>query len=320
MRNLNWSGVASVVCLAALQLVHAQAPATEPKFEVASIKPSQSPMEMMRAGRGMGAAGPVFSGQHVQIGTMAVSNMIAAAYRSDVSHLTEPAWTTTTYFSVEAVMPEGTTKDQFPEMIRALLTDRFHLSAHKAMTDLPAYVLTLAKPGTKLKPPAELDKTGCDAWRDDPQFPGAKVCMASEMADGVRNAITIRTDSKMGPQRFTTKREGSVMELYKITVPQFADYLGGAIMAVPNRNQYPIMQVIDKTGLEGQFHISVEREFEDAALSPADGPVQRIPITPDLVANEIMRGLSKEGLKLEKTTAPVEMVVVDRIDQAPTEN
>ncbi len=103
-------------------------------------------------------------------------------------------------------------------------------------------------------------------------------------------------------------------------MPQLADYLSGAIMAVPNRNQYPLMQVIDKTGLDGQFHVLVERQFEDAALSPADGPVQHMPINPDLVAGEIMRGLSKEGLKLEKTTAPVEMVVVDRIEQMPTGN
>ena len=69
-----------------------------------------------------------------------------------------------------------------------------------------------------------------------------------------------------------------------------------------------------------KWDVTVERAFEDVALSPQDGPTVPIPMTPALIAGELMRGFTKMGLSLEKITAPVEMVVVDRLDQTPTEN
>jgi hypothetical protein len=179
--------------------VMAQTPVSGPKFEVASVKVSQSPMEMIRAGRGMVSGAPVFSGTRVEIGSMAMKNMIAAAYRLDLQHVTGPAWTTQTFFAIQAVMPDGATKEQFPEMLRALLEERFHLVAQRSVSDQPAYVLTVAKNGLKLKAASEVDRSGCDQWRDDPAFSGAKTCSVVQQPDGDRTTVTIRTDSKWGP-------------------------------------------------------------------------------------------------------------------------
>ena len=110
-------------------------------------------------------------------------------------------------------------------------------------------------------------------------------------------------------------------EFFAITMPQLVDYLAGALKSAgPGLAQGPYVPILDRTELQGQWRLTVERVFVDNALSPPDGPVQRMPITTSVVADELAVGLSKMGLKLEKTTAPIEMIVVDHLDQTPTEN
>jgi uncharacterized protein (TIGR03435 family) len=108
------------------------------------------------------------------------------------------------------------------------------------------------------------------------------------------------------------------MEFFRITMPQLADYLTNTITNA--HGQGPLVPVVDRTGLEGPWNIVVERVYEDAAAGPPDAPITPIPITPMLVLDELSRGLTKSGLKLEKTTAPIEMLVVDSADKIPTEN
>lgn len=311
---------ATALMVAALALLRLVAQTTTPKLEVASVKVGQSPIEMMRAGRMPGPAGPVFSGLRVEIGSMALKNLVAVAYRTDIQHVTAPAWTLQSFFTIQAVMPEGATKEQFPEMLRALLEERFHMTAQRLVSDQLAYALTVAKNGPKLKTPGEVDRSGCDTWIDDRQIAGAKTCNSVLQPDGDRTTVAIRTDTKWGPQRVESTRRASETEFFAITMPQLVDYLTGALKAGPGLAQGSFVPVLDRTELQGKWRLTVERVFSDAAMSPPEGPVQHMPITTSLIADELSAGLSKMGLKLEKTTAPVEMIVVNRLDQTPTEN
>jgi uncharacterized protein (TIGR03435 family) len=187
-------------------------------------------------------------------------------------------------------------------------------------TDQAAYALTVAKGGHKMKPAREVDKTGCDTWTDDRQTTGATTCTRVMEADDGRTTITVRTDSKWGPMRTSTSKRATDVEFFAITMPQLAEYLSGVVMQGPSHRTIAYTQVIDKTALAGKWDVTVERAFEDVALSPQDGPTIPIPITPALIAGELTRGFARMGLSLEKTTVPVEMVVIDHLDQAPTEN
>lgn len=310
----------AAICIACAVLSAQTSPASGPNFEVASIKVSQSPVEMMRAGRGTVSSGPVFSGTRVDIGTMVMKNLIATAYGTDLQHVTAPAWTLQSFFAIQAVMPEGATREQFPDMLKALLEERFHMAAQRATSDQTAYALTVAKNGSKMKPAVEVNRSGCDTWIDDRVIAGAKTCNTVLQPDGDRITVTVRTDTKWGPQRSELSKTRSDVEFFAITMPQLADYLTGALKAGPGLAQAALVPVLDRTELEGKWHLTVERVFEDVALSAPGGPVERIPITATLIASELMAGLSKMGLKLEKTTTPIEMIVVDRLDQTPTEN
>jgi hypothetical protein len=109
---------------------------TAAKFEVASIKPAPTALEMMRAGT-FAPPGPAFSGTRVTIARMAMRELIANAYGIDVQKVTGPSWIIEKNFAIQATMPEGASKDQFPRMLRSLLEDRFHLSANPARQTCP---------------------------------------------------------------------------------------------------------------------------------------------------------------------------------------
>ena len=63
-----------------------------------------------------------------------------------------------------------------------------------------------------------------------------------------------------------------------------------------------VAKVVDRTGLEGAFDVVIDETFGD------------------LAAATITASLERQGLRLEKTMAPAEKIVVDHLDKVPTEN
>jgi uncharacterized protein (TIGR03435 family) len=58
-----------------------------------------------------------------------------------------------TLYDITAKAEDGSApkRDEFREMLRALLVDRFHLKVHREMKEMPVYALTAGRNGTKLK-------------------------------------------------------------------------------------------------------------------------------------------------------------------------
>lgn len=76
----------------------------------------------------------------------------------------EPSWSTTDGFDIQAkVAPADVptlakmTFEQRRTMFQQILTDRFKMAVHHETRELPIYVLTVAKSGSKLKPSAPDD-------------------------------------------------------------------------------------------------------------------------------------------------------------------
>src|SRR6185437_10301848 len=69
-----------------------------------------------------------------------------------------PDWIEQARFDIVAKLPEGTTQDQIPEMLVALLADRFKLTVHRENKEHAIYALVAGKNGPKLKP-AEVQNT-----------------------------------------------------------------------------------------------------------------------------------------------------------------
>ena len=69
--------------------------------------------------------------------------------------------------------------------------------------------------------------------------------------------------------------------------------------AGPNQ---PVVKVVDRTGIPGAWDVILDSTTGDATLS------------------FLSASLAKQGLRLERTTIPLETVVIDKLDRMPTEN
>jgi bla regulator protein BlaR1 len=114
-----------------------------PKFEVASIKPSNS--EDRR---------PFFNqteGQYTVRNTT-VRRLIQAAYMiKDFQIAGGPEWMSSDLYDINAKPEAPVPWEQMAEMVKSLLADRFQLVIRKETKEMPVYALMVAKNGSKLK-------------------------------------------------------------------------------------------------------------------------------------------------------------------------
>jgi uncharacterized protein (TIGR03435 family) len=147
--------VLSMALCAAGTSIHAQQaanhPATTPqaaqpeRFEVASIRPSHADPKHARNNKPGSAR---YSARNVPLRIL-----IAEAYDVDSDHIRSPHWIEEQYYDIEA-KAEGDaprTHKQFAPMLRQLLEERFHMSAHHETIYKAGYALVIAKGGPTLK-------------------------------------------------------------------------------------------------------------------------------------------------------------------------
>jgi len=312
--------------------------AASPKlaFEVASVKPSPplDPVKIradMEAGK-MPRLGAHVSADRAEYIQLTLKGLIAEAYKVKAYQISGPEWLGSERFDVEATMPQGASKNDAPAMLQALLEDRFKLVAHRETADQKVLALVVGKNGTKLK-----ESTA----NPQPIDPNAPLKPGQMMMDGPN-----------GPMRMTRNPDGSVtfdmgvkgtitqkldaqnqairMESSMVTMAGFADTLSAILAPMGGR------QVVDMTGLKGNYEVAVEISLSDLmalARSEGFGPPPPPPgggasanSGPAATASEpgggtsIYQSVEQMGLKLEERKAPVEELVIDHVEKMPTEN
>lgn len=285
----------AVICFAAACAVSAQSPPGAPKFEVASVRLT-SPLDQAAGVPGAGAK-VTFSGARLNVDGLVLRAAIAEAWGLPMYRVIGADWTSLARVVIHAVMPEGATKEQVPAMLKALFEERFHLVAHLTNNVQPAYALVLGKKALKLSPPREIDSSACAEWIDELSFSGGQRCNTSrQMGEGI--AITlVKTAGETGPARMEITNGNTHTEYFRITMQQLAQ-----LLSIPGGRGSPGLPVVDRTGIAGARDIVLDRNCLDADCeTDADA-------------------LEKIGLKLEKTNAPIEQLVIDQIDKVPTEN
>ncbi len=74
----------------------------------------------------------VLDGAHVDIRLMSLRDLIILAYRIKPYQLPgTPDWMKTEVFDIVATIPQGVTSAAVPEMLQALLAERFGLRIHR---------------------------------------------------------------------------------------------------------------------------------------------------------------------------------------------
>src|SRR5215510_5816035 len=143
-------------------------------FEVASVKPNKSGLPSMNLGRPLGRT---YTATNV-----ALRNVIALAYGIPVGRVVGPsligaASTDLRFvggdrFDISATLPQGSSVDQVPAMLRALLSDRFKMVAHKEVREAPTYALVLAR--NDGRPGPQLRKVSIDCEAEEAVIPAAR--------------------------------------------------------------------------------------------------------------------------------------------------
>lgn len=297
----------------------AQTPSPEIAFEAATVKPSPpAGMGPVRIGTrgGPGTADP----GRFTCDRCNLAQLISTAYDINYVQITGPSWLREPQFDIVAKVPDGTTKEQFRQMMQNLLIERFKLAAHREKKDLPIYELTLAKAGAKLKEstgPAEMpDPDGrAPAPPPPPPPPGAFVGRGSDGG--------APQPPPFPPGRFPMMMmtpTGARWRLIDEPMDKFAVQLQGMVGR----------PVRDATGLSGKYDF--ELSFAPTAgqsLMPGGPPIRLPPpggpdsagAAPEDSGPTIFAALQDQlGLKLESKKGPVDTLVIDHIEKTPTEN
>jgi uncharacterized protein (TIGR03435 family) len=275
----NYDGMrvfASFACLASLGLAFAQQPSDGPKFEVASIKSSDpDPQNTMFIG--MSADGAM-----VNYTNITLLDCIRGAYRVRDFQIVGPDWMTKARFAISAKLPDGSTPDQIPEMLQALLADRFKLEIRREMKEQNVYVLAVGNGGAKLKQ--------SDAKPDD------------------NDDKALGPDGKPRASMMVGVRPGGIF----ITAPSASLASLAGLMS-----RFTARPVVDATGLAGDydFNLSFAPEINNSSLILESVPDGAIDSTPS-----VFDAVKQYGLRLDARKAPLEMIIVTRLEKTPIEN
>jgi uncharacterized protein (TIGR03435 family) len=300
-------------------------------FDVATVKPSP-PLDMQKLAADMQAGkmpnfGPRVEGLRAQYTYMALKDLIALAYDVKAYQITGPAWLASERFDIVAEMPDGSKKDDAKDMLRSLLEERFKLTVHKETQEHPVYALVVAKGGSKMKEspaPKPIDP-------DAPLKPGE---MKMDTANGpaiVKQGPDGSATVNMGEKGIVTQKMDMANQALQLTsdtvsMQGFADMLTNVMQMGGGGGR----QVVDQTGLKGNYQISLEIPMA-AMIQAARAAGVDVPGGPGANKNAaeaedpgggstIFESVNALGLRLESTKASVQQLVVDSAEKAPTEN
>jgi uncharacterized protein (TIGR03435 family) len=302
---------------------HAQTPAASlPTFEVASIKPAELPTPAQVAS-GKLHVGMNIDAARVDIGTLSLGDLIRIAYRVKAYQVSGPSWMNSARFDIVAKMPSGATREQVPEMLQALLAERFKLTLHHESKEHAVYALVVGKGGSKLKESAPDADAGATGGPDGAPAAAADNRQIRVNTDG--KGVVIAGGENAGWSRMSMGQNGMMhMEMKRVKASALADML----------SRFVDRPVVDMTDLKGSYDVALDLSMEDLrnvaraagmavpGMAPAGGGAD-VAHPADAASDpgaSIFAAVQELGLKLEPRKAPLDLLVIDHLEKTPTEN
>lgn len=267
-------------------------------FEVATVKPDSSDKDP-QVNFVLGP-GDVYAktGGRLRASNISLLDYVRFAYKltdgqARILQAAGPSWIATKKFDIEAKSENpDPTKDQMRLMMQSLLAMRFALAVHSEMREMPVLALVLAKPGKlgpELRPHAQGDEECMNVVTGADSSPTISSACGGLVSAGVPIAPS---HVRLGGR--------------KIPIALIAAHLGE--MAQFDR------PIVDETGLRGTFDLVLEwgPDYPLGSTGPSDH---------DAMQTNVMEALQDQlGLKLKRENAAVKVLVIDHIDERPTEN
>jgi uncharacterized protein (TIGR03435 family) len=307
--------------------------AQTPVFEVASIRAASPPTpEAVRSGQFH--RGAKIDGTRLDFGYISLWELLPYAFRAKEYQIVRPEWTRDSTWNILANLPAGTSRPQAPDMMLALLKDRFKLTSHVEKREQQVYQLVVAAGGPKV----ELS-TGGDFKLWDGSFPGFGF------------GGLLRGDTTISGRIMEQPNCGQRWEFVPLPMSAFVDAL----------TMFLDKPVIDETKLKGDYKVYLEINAETMTAmnqnmmrgmalpgggggggggrsgggdgkqaprpegnpaAPAQGLAQCMEAESQSGGSTAMlfKAVQKLGLNLQQTKAPIDTIVVDHMEKTPTEN
>jgi len=276
-------------------------------FEAASVKPTGPGGGPF--GRTTGGPGTRDPGR-IRYSNMTLKAVLLTAFGVDELQIEGPGWMETERFDIDATMPGNTTSEQFREMLRNLLVERFKIALHRETKEVPAHTLVVARNGLRIAESA-----------------------SSDSPDGAAPARGVP------PQQFERDRDGfpklpagGPPGLLQFVVLHRARLQGRlqTMAELAARLAYLLGQpVVDGTRLTGKYDFTLTFATEGTAISKAVGP----PLPPtggnappaavegDVAAPDLFSAVQSQlGLRLESKKATMEVIAIDHAEKTPVAN
>ncbi len=253
---------------------------TQPKFEVASIKPSNSDDRR-----------PLFDiqpGGRLTLSNFTVKRLMQMAYNAkDFQISGGPGWIGSDIFDITAKAEgSGANFDEIKLMLQSLLAERFQLVMWRDTKEMPVYALVVDKNGPKFKAASESDPNIID------------LSQRPDLKGGARPRFTIIRRGRLTAQ-------GTNMAM---VTSQLSDFLGRTVVdktALTGTYDLKLEWVPDENQVAMFQTMSVPEGF--GAPRDWQGP-------------SLFAALQEQlGLKLESQKGPVEIFTIERIER-PSEN
>ena len=281
-------------------------------FEVASVKPSP-PLDAQTVRSGQFLPFMRVDKARVDISRMTLAGIISAAFRVKQYQVSGPGWqdlgpTGGPSFDVHATLPEGATEKDVPDMLQALLVERFGLKFHRDSSEQAVYAMVVGKNGPKMKeslpeepPPA--GETGSSSANKPPEM----------KIDG-NGGGTVR-GGPSGNMRMRMQDGIMHMEMERVSMDRLAAML----------SQFVDRPVVNMTDLKGDFQVTLDlansiaidagrRMGRPDDTGHADGEA------PDPGGSTIFQSVQNLGLKLDARKSDIERLIIDHVEKAPSEN
>jgi|SRR5579863_46970 len=273
-----------------------------PEFEVASIRTSAPITQGVTAGVHV-------DGAQVSCLQLSLRDYIAAAYKVKDYQIQGPDWMASARFDVVAKLPSGAKQDQVPGMIGALLADRFQMKMHRESKEFPVYGLVVGKSGLKLKasppdPPDQSTEAGKAAVNV-----GAKADNAGTFIDMGKGSYLLIGSNRIEAKKVTMAALATV--LARFTDRPVVDMTGSGLPAA-----------LDKYDFTLEFSAEDFRAMMIRAAVTAGVvmPPEALKLVDAASGDTMLTALDTIGLKLEPRRALLDVLVIDHMERAPSEN
>jgi uncharacterized protein (TIGR03435 family) len=260
-----------------------------------------------------------YTNTRVDLTNISLHVLLLRAFQIDrPSQLSAPDWVRDVNVEIHAVIPDGSGLEHIPEMMRTLLFSRFSLRVHTEPRPTDVYELVVGGGGVRIQEVQavnELDKKF-------PAEPSRKAPLLDQTSDGpeggLRSIFTDRgliiiTDRSMY-ETMRTNRGTYQINAARMTMGQLAPYLAATVDR----------PVVDGTKLTGLYKFQID--LPPPTFAPGLLASLGVSTTPDGTPINDPSGISafkaveELGLKLEPRRIPLDTIVVDKIERAPTEN